>query len=180
MRIIPQMAGEATITATSIVKPDLKASCSLIINGEIGKIEFVNQDEALIELVENTIRQLEVELKTSDGLETVEKEIEWYEEYQGTAIMPVYGTDGSISGYDINGDGKIDDSADEIRHVELTPTFSGSTSGASIKGIQPGTTSVVARSKVRPEVYAKICKDYSEHHSRGASCRDDCNHSGHP
>ena len=81
VRIIPQMAGEATI-------------------------------------------QLEVELKTSDGLETVEKEIEWYEEYQGTAIMPVYGTDGSISGYDINGDGKIDDSADEIRHVELTPTFS--------------------------------------------------------
>ena len=114
VRIIPQMAGD---------------------NGEIGKIEFVNQDEALIELVENTIRQLEVELKTSDGLETVEKEIEWYEEYQGTAIMPVYGTDGSISGYDINGDGKIDDSADEIRHVELTPTFSGSTSGASIKGI---------------------------------------------
>ena len=156
VRIIPQMAGEATITATSIVKPDLKASCSLIINGEIGKIEFVNQDEALIELVENTLRQLEVELKTSDGLETVEKEIEWYEEYQGTAIMPVYGTDGSISGYDINGDGKIDDSADEIRHVELTPTFSGSTSGASIKGIKPGTTSVVARSKVRPEVYAKI------------------------
>lgn len=156
VRIIPQMAGEATITATSIVKPDLKASCSLIINGEIGKIEFVNQEEALIELVENTIRQLEVELKTSDGLETVEKEIEWYEEYQGTAIMPVYGTDGSIAGYDVNGDGKIDDSADEIRHVELTPTFSGSTSGASIKGIQPGTTSVVVRSKVRPEVYAKI------------------------
>ena len=120
VRIIPQMAGEATITATSIVKPDLKASCSLLINGEIGKIEFVNQDKALIELVENTIRQLEVELKISDGLETVEKEIEWYEEYQGTAIMPVYGTDGSISGYDINGDGKIDDSADEIRHVELT------------------------------------------------------------
>lgn len=156
VRIIPQMAGEATITATSIVKPDLKASCSLIINGEIGKIEFVNQDEALIELVENTIRQLEVELKTSDGLETVEKEIEWYEEYQGTAIMPIYGTDGSITGYDVTGDGEIDDSADSIRHVELTPTFSGSTSGASIKGIKPGTTSVVARSKVRPEVYAKI------------------------
>ena len=156
VRIIPHMAGEATITATSIVKPDLKVSCSLIINGEIGKIEFVNQEEALIELVENTIRQLEVELKTSDGLETVEKEIEWYEEYQGTAIMPVYGTDGSIAGYDVNGDGEIDDSADSIRHVELTPTFSGSTSGASIKGIKPGTTSVVARSKVRPEVYAKI------------------------
>ena len=70
--------------------------------------------------------------------------------------MPVYGTDGSIAGYDVNGDGEIDDSADSIRHVELTPTFSGSTSGASIKGIKPGTTSVVARSKVRPEVYAKI------------------------
>ena len=156
VRIIPQAAGEATITATSIVKPDLKASCSLIINGEIGKIEFVNQEEALIELVENTIRQLEVELKTSDGLETVEKEIEWYEEYQGTEIIPVYGTDGSITGYDTTGDGKVDDAADEIRHVELTPTFSGSTSGASIKGIKAGTTSVVARSKVRPEVYAKI------------------------
>ena len=156
VRIIPQMAGEATITATSIVKPDLKVSCSLIINGEIGRIEFVNQEEALIELVENTIRQLEVELKTSDGLETVEKEIEWYEEYQGTAIMPVYGSDGSIAGYDSDGDGEIDDSADELRHVELTPTFSGSTSGASIKGIKPGTTSVVVRSKVRPEVYAKI------------------------
>ena len=75
------MAGEATITATSIVKPDLKASCSLIINGEIGKIEFVNQEEALIEIVENTLTQLEVKLTTSDGLETVEKDIEWYEEY---------------------------------------------------------------------------------------------------
>ena len=81
---------------------------------------------------------------------------EWYEEYQGTAIMPVYGSDGSIAGYDSDGDGEIDDSADELRHVELTPTFSGSTSGASIKGIKPGTTSVVVRSKVRPEVYAKI------------------------
>ena len=156
VRIIPQMAGEATITATSIVKPDLKASCSLIINGEIGKIEFVNQEEALIEIVENTLTQLEVKLTTSDGLETVEKDIEWYEEYQGTAIMPVYGGDGSIAGYDSNGDGEIDDAADELRHVELTPTFSGSTSGASIKGIQPGTTSVIARSKIRPEVYAKI------------------------
>lgn len=70
--------------------------------------------------------------------------------------MPVYGGDGSIAGYDSNGDGEIDDAADELRHVELTPTFSGSTSGASIKGIKPGTTSVIARSKIRPEVYAKI------------------------
>ena len=41
--------------------------------------------------------------------------------------------------------------------TQLTPSVTlNSTSGASIKGIQPGTTSVVARSKVRPEVYAKI------------------------
>ena len=151
VRITPKMAGEATLTATSKVDESVRASIPIIIGGRIGRIEFLNLIQQLVSVMVGNVTQVQVQLSTSSGGETVETDIEWYQE----GFEPVYDKDGKLEGYDTNGDGEVDDNGSGMA-IRLTPTQSGSTYGCSIEAVKEGTYALVCRSKIRPEIYARI------------------------
>lgn len=154
VRITPVMAGEATITATSKVDESIFASIPLIIEGAISSIQFIDLPDGntqLIEVVNGSVAQVQVKLSSANGGETVETDLEWYED----GFVPVYDEDGKISGYDTDNDGQADADQSEM-HVSLSPTQSGGIYGCSIKAEKEGTITLVCRSKKRPTVQAKL------------------------
>ena len=151
VRIVPERAGEATLTATSKVDESITASVPVIIEGAIGDIEFINLNQQLVSMVVDTVTQVQVQLTTADGGQTVETDIEWYQE----GFVPVYDDDGRLEGYDTDEDGSVDDDGSGMAFT-LSPTQSGGIYGCSIAANTVGTYSLIVRSLVRPEVFARI------------------------
>ena len=151
VRITPEMAGEATLTATSKVDDTVTASIPIIITGAIGSIEFVDLSQQLISVVVGDVEQVQVELSAADGGQTVETDIEWYQD----GFIPIYDENGDLLGYDTDDDGNVDDDGSGMA-IQLSPTQSGGIYGCSVKGIEDGVYTLVVRSIKRPEVSARL------------------------
>ncbi len=154
VRITPEAAGEATITAISTVDETVRASASLIIRGSIAEIRWQNLPNTtgaeFLSIVQGESQSVEVKLLSANGGETVEKDLEWYEE----GFIPVYDDDGRLIGYDTNDDGLVDDTGAGMSFT-LRPTSSGCT----INAKSVAQTTLVCRSKIRPNVSARLAID---------------------